>query len=229
LCSARFWVWGIAVGLAHGQLGILRQLGPVPGQMQALAGLGNPALESVAVELMAGYLLVVVSLRALACLPGSAGRLAFGSARVLTVPAAHRTLHALLGVLLAQAHARPMAAHAQAGATYAAIRYRHGRGGGGRRRRGRASVRQAGGHGPGPARCPPPPPTATAPRTAGVGPPTAGAEEHGAGARRWAGPRHPAERHALGNHRSRPAPPGARARQAGSTGTAPGAQVTAES
>jgi hypothetical protein len=86
--------------------------------MQALAGLGNPALESGAVELMAGYLLVVVSLRALACLPGSAGRLAFGSARVLTVPAAHRALHALLGgVLLAQAHARPTAVHAQAGAT----------------------------------------------------------------------------------------------------------------
>jgi nucleoid-associated protein YgaU len=117
--------WGLAIGLALGQVGVLRLLGPVPDQLRTLGALGDPTLEPVAgvlailamgVELVAGYLLVVLSLRALACLPGAVGRLASGGARSLTVPAVRRALDGLLGgVLLAQATLAPAAAHAQGG------------------------------------------------------------------------------------------------------------------
>ena len=120
----RSWCRAVAllVGLGALEAGILRLLGPVPDQVRAVGRLGDPAVEpvsglldlmAVATHVVAAYLVVVVSLRMLAWLPGASGRVASGGLRLLTLPAVHRALDGLVGgALLAQVALSPASAHA---------------------------------------------------------------------------------------------------------------------
>ena len=103
------WLRGVALlaGLAALEAAILRVVGPVPDQVQAVSRLGDPAVQpvsglldllAVVTELVAAYLAIVVSLRLLTWLPGAVGRLASGGLRLLTLPAVRRVLDGLQGV-----------------------------------------------------------------------------------------------------------------------------------
>ena len=112
--SGARWLRGLLLALLLGGLeaALVRVVGGPHQLLIILGGAAGPDADPVAVvlallgllaELLGGYLLVGLTLRLLASLPGVAGRAAGRASRLLTVPAVRRTLDAAIaGVLLVQ-------------------------------------------------------------------------------------------------------------------------------
>jgi hypothetical protein len=112
----RWWsAWPLAVpaGLVLGGRVLLGEVGSPATRLRAVGGLGDPWADPVApmlsllallAEALAGYLLVVLALRALCVLPGSVGRAARRITFLVTPVVVRRLLDLLVGsTLLAQA------------------------------------------------------------------------------------------------------------------------------
>jgi len=120
--SGARWLRGLLLALLLGGLeaALVRVVGGPHQLLIILGGAAGPDADPVAVvlallgllaELLGGYLLVGLTLRLLASLPGVAGRAAGRASRLLTVPAVRRTLDAAIaGVLLVQVVAGPAVA-----------------------------------------------------------------------------------------------------------------------
>jgi hypothetical protein len=94
---------GLLAALALVEVALVRTVGPVAAQVRVLGGLGDPSADPVAgllavlaaaAELLARYLLLVVTMRLAALLPGAPGLLAARGARLVALPALRRALTA---------------------------------------------------------------------------------------------------------------------------------------
>jgi resuscitation-promoting factor RpfA len=114
---------GLLLGSALTELALLQLAGGPTVQLSVLTRVARPDTDPVTAllatltlvaELLAGYLMLVITLRVAACLPGIPGHAAAAAGRLTTLPAARRCLDAALGgVLLAQTALVPPAAQAR--------------------------------------------------------------------------------------------------------------------